>query len=373
MEPTPSCGAVLAAKLISECVPCRSGTFSAGTGSTVCKTCPDCGSRKIVTSCTTERDAESKECPWSHFKDQMTHTCKHCSFCCGINATAHLRCILSKKCKGNCSQTAKSTRKFTKPHSIFRRVVTKFMHKAQTATPVRNFNTGQENQQERSILLEKRGIEQPTLSEIIKTDINEKVSNREDTMGSNNKETEIIYNLSVSKGQNGKENEDLQSFIRPDISGSTQAQTNGIPTIQPDNTSYNFIRNDPKNNVDDAVQTEGRPISTTVKPTVSPSMPSKVHLKQLMPPTQVPTQMSLVASTIVMQQQPLINISSFLGSFLGTIAAFGVIGCIGIIAYIIFRKCTRGPSGYKELSGTGSLWEHQIKGKDAVPNIITFI
>ena len=358
MEPTPPCGTVLAVKLTGECVPCRSGTFSDESGSTVCKTCTDCGSRKNVTPCTTERDAECKECPWSHFKDQMTHTCKHCSFCCGINTTAHLRCILSKKCKGNCSQTAKSTRKFTKPHSIFRREVTKFMNEAQTATPVPNFNTGEKNQQERST--------QPTLSEIIKADITEKVANREDTMGSKNKETKIIYNLSVSKGQNGKENEDLQSFRRPDISGSIQEHTNVIPMIQPDNTSYTFIRNDPVNNVADAVQKKGRPISTTVKPTVSPHIPSKVHLKQLMPPTQVPTQMSLVASTIAMQQYPLINTSSFVGSFLGSIAAFVVIGCIGIIAYIIFRKCTRGPSVYNKLSSTGSLWEQQIKRKDAV-------
>ena len=82
---------------------------------------------------------------------------------------------------------------------------------------------------------------------------------------------------------------------------------------------------------------------------------------------------TVVASTIVMQQHPLINISSFLGSFLGTIAAFVVIGCIGIIAYIIFRKCTRGPSVYNKLSSTGSLWEQQIKRKDAVPNVISFI
>ena len=82
--------------------------------------------------------------------------------------------------------------------------------------------------------------------------------------------------------------EDLQSCRHPDICGSTHEQTNGIPMIQPDNKSHTFRRNDPANNVADAVQKEGRPISSTVKPAVSPPIPSKVHFKQLMPPTQVP-------------------------------------------------------------------------------------
>ena len=364
-EPTPPCGTTLAVRLTGLCVPCGKGTFSVEADSTACKACSDCGLREVLSSCTTEKDAECKECPSLHYEDQMTHACKHCSLCCGRNTAAHLECITSKMCKVNCSQMAKFKRKYT--YSIFSRLAAKSINNSHDATSVSS--SLRKNQQERPIQHESTNTDRPTLSEIVKRDISVQVADRKDTMNSNSSETKIIFDSFINNQLTAKEDEDLRFFRRPDISGSTQKEKTDNPRIQLDKESNTSMRKYLQNNASNDVETKNRHVSITLHPTVSPPTPSTTHFEKMMPPTEVP----LAASRSGTQEPPLINTSSFLSSFSGTIAAFVVLALIGIIVYIMYRKCANRSRGYKKLKSKNSPGEQQSEGKDPASTFRRFL
>ena len=370
-EPTPPCGKTLAVKLTGECVPCGKGTFSDETGSAACKACFDCGLREVVSSCTTEKDAECKKCPSSHYEDQMTHGCKHCSFCCGRNTAAHLECITSKMCKGNCSQMAKFKRKYT--YSIFSKLAAKVMNNFHDATSVSTFYSLQKSRQERSIQQENTNIENPTLSEIIKKDMSVQVADGEANTNSNSRETRIILDSIINKQLTGKESKNLQFFRRPGNSSSTQKEKTDNQGMQLDKESNTSLKIYFQNNAANAVETDDRPVTTTLQPTAFPGTHPTNHFENMMPPTQVPMQMPLAASRTKTHKPPLINTSSFLSTFSGTIAAFFVLGLIGIIVYIVVRKCAKRPRGYKKLNWTNSPGQQQTECKDPVSNLVSLI
>ena len=63
-------------------------------------------------------------------------------------------------------------------------------------------------------------------------------------------------------------------------------------------------------------------------------------------------------------QTQLINPSSFISSFAGTTAAVLVIGLIGLIIYVVFKKCVhKVPKGYKKLRDSPEPGE-QLKGEN---------
>ena len=110
-EPSAPCGIILDTKPAGECIPCKPGTYSDKVDSKSCKMCSDCGSRNIISSCTTEKNTECQDCPQRYYEDEKTHTCKPCSSCCRKSYAAQMECFISKKCRENCARSTK-TRKY---------------------------------------------------------------------------------------------------------------------------------------------------------------------------------------------------------------------------------------------------------------------
>ncbi|KAJ7383297.1 hypothetical protein OS493_029262 [Desmophyllum pertusum] len=88
----------------------------------------------------------------------------------------------------------------------------------------------------------------------------------------------------------------------------------------------------------------------TIQPTVSPPTTSETaELGQLTPHNP----MTLTSTAPTSQPPQLINASSFLSSFAGTIVALVLLGLIGLIIYAVFKLCARKmQKGYKKLSDT---------------------
>ena len=365
-EPTPPCGIKWPVKLSGKCIPCDTGTFSDEANSAACKVCTGCGSRGAVSSCTPEKDTTCKDCPLEHFEDHLTNTCKHCSSCCGRNSSAYRECITSKSCKGNCSQGSKFKRKFN--FSILSRLVPKTMSSSLEASSDSSFTSLHKNRRKRTTLFDttmNTNLQEPTQSHIIKRDINVQVAYQKDYKDSTISETKNTPpDSSMNKGLDGNKTLEDLKFEIPGVSNSFREKTD-IPRVEQDKESYTSVKNVPEFIKANAVEEEaGHPVSTTRQPIVVPPIAPQTEKGQLLAPTQAPTRIPLTLNAAGTDQPQFISTSSFLGSFSGTIAAVVLLGVIGLIIYVVVRKCAhKRRRGYKTLSSTDRSEEQQHESK----------
>ena len=334
MEPTPPCGTTLAVKLKGECVPCRTGTYSHFATSDACKTCTDCGSRDTLISCTTERDAECKECPRFHFEDPTTNTCKHCDFCCERNPSARLKCITSKTCNITCTHTTsiRSRGKFT--HRVFR----KFSKENNSSGRI----SGLISQWKEKI--------RPVRS----------AQNDDDPVTNSEGENEEHQIQSKS----------IRSEDRQDIEDAQLSNLESPDTIQQDQTGYFPVAQDKDKmsaaNVADQHNATDKRNQLSVSTAITPIRRGKDHqLVGTTLPTQLPIQATLATTSPSLQQSPhLISLPLFLSSSMGTLSVLALLGLVILVIYMV-RKCIHKRRGdYKRLQSENSLDQPDNEGEE---------
>lgn len=330
-EPSPPCGITLVTRAASECTSCSPGTYSDETDSAACKVCTDCGSRKIVNSCTAQKDTECKDCPWRHYEDDNTHTCKHCSSCCGKNYSAKLECFKSQICRGNCTRTTNIVKKHFS--TIFNRLVAKHMNGTYNTTSILNGSSPRKEVEENSKLLERVvDYKQEDLAHSeTKRDINVKTAAQEEYRDSTNSPTnfELLETTEITKY--GQE--------EADILGKKQDPSPAKNSTELTNT---LAKEDEEQNVP---QTFPDKDFNSFQTTISPPTTTQSELGHLTP--QSPKTLIPAAQT------QLILPSSVLSNFVGTIAAVVLLGLIGLCMYFVYKKCVNKMSkGYKKLSST---------------------
>ena len=322
MEPTPPCGTTLAVKLKGECVPCRTGTYSNNANSDACRACTDCGSRETLISCTTERDAKCRKCPWFHFEDHMTNTCKHCDFCCGRYSSARFECVTSKMCNITCAHTS-IKRKFT--YNIFKRKISK-------ANNSRGRISG--------LVSQWKDENKPVNS--VKKEDNRVTKNEEE-----NREHQIDSKSTRHEGLEDIEDIQLPNFVIPDT-----IDKNSYFQVGQDNTKKAFPENihDFVSGID---QRKGLSISTTLKPIVQFPTGKGRQFVVTTRPTQPPTPPSP-------QHSPrLINLSLYLSNLMGSLTVCAFLGLV-----LLVRKCIHKRRGdLKRLQNENSLEEPDIEGE----------
>lgn len=358
MEPTPPCGTTLAVKLTGECVPCRAGMFSKKVSSTACTACTDCGSRETLIPCTAERDSVCKECPWLHFEDQESNTCRHCDFCCGRSSSAHIECITSKTCKVNCLHTASTKRKFAQ--SILRRRVAKASNLRNTSSSLLS-KVPRKDRQERSIRNE-NAVEKENETLFLL----ELLDRPEYVQFENGRHYEDKTNSLSNQDLDDREIDDLQMLHLRDFDNSVRQENSHRPiTEQKDKNT--FARSIPGAiSVSSTQKEEDLSLSTTLRPIMPMPTARDQTLRGTSPPTQVTNRILLVPTPSFHQQKPkLINVPSLFSSFIGTLAAVAVVGLLVLIAYIVYKKCSHKIRGeYKRLGSKNSLGAEDIVDDD---------
>ena len=332
-EPSPPCGITLVRRAAGECTSCNPGTYSDETDTTACKVCSDCGSRKIINSCTAQEDTECKDCPWRHYEDHNTHTCKHCSSCCGKKYSAKLECFKSQKCKGNCTRTTNSMKKHF--NTIFNRLVSKHINDAYNTTSISNSSS-----------LRKVGEESSKSPESV---INYKQENLTHSATKRDISAQEEHKDSTNSQTNFEllETPEINSYVaeEDDILGEKQDLSPGKNSTELTDTLGN------EDTEQTAPQTFPDKDFNSFQPTVSPQTTTKSELEHLKP--QSPKTLPSAA-----QAQSVIVPGSVLSSFVGTIAAFLLLGLIGLLIYCVYKKCVnKMPKGYKTLGSTSKLEE----------------
>lgn len=312
MEPTPPCGTTLAVKLKGECVPCRTGRYSSFASSDACKTCTDCGSRDNLISCTTERDAECKECPWFHFEDQTTNTCKHCDFCCGRNPSDRLKCITSKICNITCTHTTSVRGKFT--YDIFRR----FFKQNNSSGRVSGLNS-QWKEKIRPVRSSPKD--------------DDRVTKSEDKNGKHQIESKFILH------------EGFQ-----DIKDAQWANVELPDTILQDQTSYFPVAlNKVKKNSAAEVPDQQKATEQLNQLSMSITLIPRGKDNQLVGTT-LPIQATLATTSPSPQQSPpLISLRLFLSSVTGTLSVCAFLVLVILAAYIVRNGIRKRRGDYKRL------------------------
>ena len=342
-EPSPPCGITLARRAAGECTSCNPGTFSDRIDSTACKVCTDCGSRNMINSCTAQKDTECKDCPWRHYEDD-THTCKHCSSCCGKNYSAKLECFKSKKCKGNC--TRKTSIMLRKQFSTtFNRLVAKDMNDPYNTTSISNGSSLRKEAEENSKSLESvENYKQEDLTHSeSKRDISVEGATPEEYKDSINSQINFERLLETPEiNKYGKEEADILGKIQDHSTTKNSSEFTNTPANE-----------DKEQNVP---QTFPDKDFNSFQPTVSAPTTTKSESGHLTP--QFPKTLTSAAQT------QLIVPGSFLSSFVGTIAAVLLLGLIGLLIYLVYKKCVnKMPKSYKKLSGSSKREEGEGKKK----------
>ena len=231
-----------------------------------------------------------------------------------------------------------------------------------------SFTSLHKNRRKRTTLFDttmNTNLQEPTQSHIIKRDINVQVAYQKDYKDSTISETKnTLPDSSMNKGLDGNKTlEDLQ-FEIPGFSNSFREETDN-PRVEQDKESYTSMKNVPEFIKANAVEEEGgQPVSTTRQPIVVPPIAPQTEKGQLLAPTQAPTRIPLTLNAAGTDQPQFISTSSFLGSFSGTIAAVVLLGVIGLIIYVVVRKCAhKRRRGYKKLSSTDRSEEQQHESK----------
>lgn len=156
-----------------------------------------------------------------------------------------------------------------------------------------------------------------------------------------------------------KELEDLEFLEIPDILKNVQEKADILGTKQDPSPTKNNLKDTYTHtgeNGELAVHSQKFPDQ---KQTASSPTTAGSELGQL---TQHNSR--TLTSTATAQTQ-LINPNSFLSSFTGTIVAVLVLGLIGLIIYVVFKRCCHKiPKGYRKLSGTSKPKELQREGEN---------
>lgn len=170
-----------------------------------------------------------------------------------------------------------------------------------------------------------------------------------------------------------KQLEDLDFLEIPDILSNFKEQADIPGTKQdPSPTKNNFkglkdtnthaFQNEELNIQSQALPDKNR---FTFQQTVSTPTTTENTLGQLTPHS------SVILTTTAQTQ--LINASSFISSFAGTIAAVLVLGLIGLIIYVVFKmRVHKIPKGYKKLRDSPNPGE-QLKGENICTDIYYFL
>ncbi|XP_020628632.1 uncharacterized protein LOC110065806 [Orbicella faveolata] len=342
-EPSPPCGITLVRRAAGECTSCSPGTYSDETGSTACKVCSVCDSRKIINSCTAQKDTECKDCPLRHYEDDNKRTCKHCSSCCGKNYSAKLECFKSQKCKGNCTRKTNIMKKHFS--TIFNRLVAKHINDPYNTTSISNGNSLRKEGEENSKLLESViDYKQEDLTHLeTKRDISVEVAAQEEYKDSTNSQTNFEL-LEIPE---------INKYVQEeaDILGKKQDPSPTKNSTELTNTLVNEDREQT------APQTFPDKDFNSVQPTVSSPTTTESELGHLTP--QSPKTLPSAAQT------QLIVPGFFLSSFVGTIAAVLLLGLMGLLIYHVYKKrVNRMPKGYEKLGSTSKLEEGEDDSAD---------
>ncbi len=344
-EPSPPCGITLAVRAAGECTLCKPGTYSDEVNSAACTVCTDCGSRSVMSTCTADKNTKCEDCPWRHYEDDTAKICKHCSSCCGRNSPAEVQCFLTKKCRGRCTRTTKFKIKHLSP---INRLV------ANPITSTTNGTNLQKDSQENLLVSDKNSKQDGLSRPETKREIRAHIGAQEDDKDSiNGQTTEKVFNK--------KELEDSEFLEIPDILQNVQEQSD-IPGTKQVPSPAKYILEDTNThaaeNKEPTVQSQTFPdknrfhfqqtVSSPIRPTTTGS-----ELGQLAPYSS----MTLTSTA----QTQLINPSSFLSSFTGTIVAVLVLGLIGLIIYVAFKKCHKIPKGYRKLSEGENKYMHNYQ------------
>ncbi|XP_078357866.1 uncharacterized protein LOC144642702 [Oculina patagonica] len=348
-EPSPPCGITLAVKASGECTLCKPGTYSDEVNSAACKICTDCGPRNVMSSCSAEKNTKCEDCPWRHFEDDTTQICKHCSSCCGRNSPAELECFLTKKCRGRCTRTTKT--KIKHLSLIFSRLVAKSMNGSYNTTSITSGTNLQKDSQEKSKLLE--SVIKSKQDGLTRSDTKRDVRAQDVAQGNYKDSSD---GQTTEKVIDRKELEDLEFLEIPDILKNVQEQADILGTKQDPSPTKNNLEDTNTHSVENKEPTvQSQKFSDknrfTFQQTMSAPTTAGSELGQLTPHNS----MTMASTT----QTQLINPSSFLSSFTGTIVAVLILGLIGLIIYAAFKKCHKIPKGYRKLSGTSKPKELQ--------------
>ena len=368
-EPSPPCGSTMVRKAVGDCVPCKAGTYSDKADSATCKACTDCGSKEVLSSCTIETNARCRECPYMHYDDETTNTCKACSLCCEENSVAQKNCLKSRICPGNCSQLTPIQEKY---HSFkLQKLVVRTKRTPWNKTSVLKLTRRQRVRQKVNKKVEstvKTNIEEPTHSERTGRDIHQE--NYDDTYTAS--ETKYVRsNSALDEDIDGKDLQVLQSMQSPtnvleggkekiDTPSPEILQPRGVvkgekeqlvvttfkPRVPPPEAPNSDIGKSvpltPENqraiktfNNDTAVKNRRR-IPAIVPPSVTPSTAQNAWAIPPATPNNIPPM-----SKAVIEQSVVPSAASFLSSFSGTIAGLVVFGLIALIMYLVGKGCVR--------------------------------
>ena len=392
-EPSPPCSSTLVRKTVGECVPCKAGTYSDKADRATCKVCTDCGSKEVLSSCTTETNARCWECPYMHYDDEITNTCKPCSLCCEENSVAQKNCLTSKICHGNCSQLTPIQEKH---HSlkIQKLIVARTMRSPLNKTSVLKLTRRQRVGQNVNKKIEstvKTNIEQPTQSERTERDIHHEnyhdtyTSSETNYVGSDSALDKDIKDLQVLQSmqsptkvlEGGKEKIDTSSPEIPEPRGVVKGEKEQLvvttfkprvpPPEAPNSNIGQSVPPTPENkraiktfNKDTAVKNKRR-IPAIVPPSVTPSTAQDAWV--IPPPT--PNNIPPMPKAVI-EQSVVPSAASFLSSFSGTIAGLVLFGLIALIIYLVGKGCVRRKQkGYRKLSEKEPE-EQQIRGISAI-------
>jgi len=222
--------------------------------------------------------------------------------------------------------------------TFFNRLVAKHMNDPYNTTSISNGSSLRKEGEENSKLLESvLNYKQENLTHSeTKRDISDKVAAQEEYKESTNSQSNFEL----------LETPEINKYVQEeaDILGKKQEPSPTKNSVE----LTNILANEDREQT--APQTFPDKDFNSFQPTVSPPTTTKSELGQLT--SQSPKTLTSAAQT------QLIMPGSFLSSFVGTIAAVLLLGLIGLLIYLVYKKCfNKMRKGYKKLSSTSKLEE----------------
>ena len=346
-EPSAPCGITLDTKPAGECIPCKPGTYSDKVDSRSGKICSDCESRKIISSCTTEKNTECQDCPKRHYEDEKTHACKPCSDCCPKSYAAQIECLISKKCRESCAQSTK-TRKYLNKKIL--RSTNATNNEALTKEPTMSLK--QSRMKNMSQLDQLDSNDKNVSLTIVKRDLEAEVESKSD---------QSLKNTDSQTGKNSywDELEEELDFLRiPPIKNIKEEEVEQPITDQSKNSNHLLT---PKRRFNGtkipAIEVEEQVSSqASLGKNYITFQTTETTLKEV-------TELGEVTPHDDAAQNEFLN--SALGSFAGTILAAVFLVLMGLLVYTLYKKCVcKMLQDPKELKRTSSdSTEPQSTGK----------
>lgn len=335
-EPSPPCGITLTAKPSGKCIPCRPRTYSDKVGSTSCKTCSDCGSRTVISSCTAEKNIECQECPKKQYEDEKTHTCKPCSACCPKSFATQIECMRTKKCKPSCVWG-------TKPRKYFKKKITGNMNTTydKAFTKDLTMSLKQSYTTNTSQFIDQYGHNDKNISQTkVKRDVEAEVDVQRDSTDNTDSQT--------GKTSNQNKLEELDFLETRDIIKRDQKDVELLMTDRGKNSNHLSTPKKSSNGTKIHAVQEENPVSSQM----SPGENYITFQRTVALPKEV-TEVRQVTPHMEGAQNEFLN--SALGSFTGTILAVIFFGLLVLFVYILYKKCvSKMLKGRKKVKRTSS-------------------